>query len=472
MALTSDREKIAHLLRRFGLGASETELDYYANLGLKATIDGLLNYEQIDEGFDVPISKFQTGQKGRVSINGVQGWWVLRFLATRRPLQEKMTLFWHNHFATSAAKVNQPVLMYQQNELLRRNATGKFQDLLMAVSKDPAMLLWLDNQYNVAGKANENFAREVMELFTLGIGHYSEKDIQESARAFTGWSFKRTTTDEDDFGNGGRTAMFLFRPRLHDDGTKLFLGNSGAFGGEDIIGLLCANPQTARFLTKKIWEWFAYSNPEPELIDRFASRWVDSGLDIKALLRSVMESSEFYSEKAYRHVFKNPVDFVVAPMRQLGIGAQLVASIKAMDEVSGPTLGVIVVAQQAIKDMGMPLFFPPDVAGWDLGQAWITSATMVERMSFGPALFGDATLAHRGKVNYDTYPLFANNLQVDGVVARIISLLDADLPETKVRALNHCAAEISQGAITQGNANHVAGQVSRLVFGCPEYQFC
>lgn len=471
MPLT-EREKVAHLLRRFGLGASEAELDYYLKLGLPATIDSLLNYEQIDEGFDVPITKFQQGAKMRVSMRGLQAWWVLRLLATRRPLQEKMTLFWHNHFATSAAKVNQPVLMYQQNCLLREQATGKFQDLLMDVSKDPAMLLWLDNQYNVAGRANENFAREVMELFTLGIGHYTEKDIQESARAFTGWAFRRTKTYEDDFGNGARTAVFFFKTRQHDDGVKNFLGSSGNFNGDDIIGLLCGNPQTAKFIAKKLWTWFAYSDPEPELVERLASDWYQNGLDIKYLLRKVMESDEFYSAKAYRRVFKNPVDFVIAPMRQLGIGAQLVAAVKTMDEVSGSALGVISNAVEAINEMGMPLFFPPDVAGWDIGKAWITSATMVERTSFGPAMFGDAALAHHGKINYDTYPLFANNVQLDAVVARLLSLLDAELPENKVRALNHCAMEISQGALTAQNSNHVAGQVSRLIFGCPEYQFC
>jgi uncharacterized protein (DUF1800 family) len=470
MALLTERQKIAHLLRRFALGASEAELDYYCGLGLNGTIDSLINYENTDEGFDVPISKFQSGAKMRVNLPQVQQWWVLRLLATRRPLQEKMTLFWHNHFATSGSKVNQPVLMYQQNQVLRENATGKFQDLLMAVSKDPAMLIWLDNQYNVAGKANENFAREVMELFTLGIGHYTEKDIQESARAFTGWAYRRDTTNDDDFGNGKRTAVFFFRPRQHDNGEKHFMGQTGSFGGEDIIGFLCQNPQTSKFIAKKLWAWFAYPNPSTDLVDRVSEKWYRSGLDIKVLLKTVMESPEFYSEKAERHIIKNPVDFVVAPMRQLGIGAQLVAAAKTMDQMSGAALGVVALANQAIKDMGMPLLFPPDVSGWEIGQAWITSATMVERMDFGPSLFGDSVLSHRGRINYDTFPLFQRDLQVENVVSRLVSLFDADLPTDKVRALNHCAMEISQGAITEQNSNHIAGQVSRLIFGCPEYQ--
>src|SRR5256714_5819869 len=317
MELRTERDRVAHLLRRFGLGASEAELDFYSKGGVPGAIDALLNYGQTEEGFDVPLEKFKAGAKMRVNIGGVQAWWVLRLLCTKRPLQEKMTLFWHNHFATSAAKVGAPLLMYQQNETLRQFATSRFQDLLLALSKDPAMLLWLDNEYNVKGKANENFAREVMELFTLGIGHYTKKEIQESARAFTGWGLRRVRPDMD-IQSKGRAAVFMFREQLHDEGTKAFLGNQGNFNGDDIIGILCGNRQTARFMPKKMWSWFAYPNPSPELIDRISGDWYTHGLDVNRLVRNIMESEEFYSDKASRSVFKNPVDFVIAPMRQLG----------------------------------------------------------------------------------------------------------------------------------------------------------
>jgi len=283
MKFKSEREKVAHLLRRFGLGASEAEVDFYSRGGLKSAIDLLLNYGEIDEGFDLPITKFQQGPQNRVNMIGVQAWWVARLMSTRRPLQEKMTLFWHNHFATSGAKVVRPLLMYQQNEVLRQNATGRFQNLLLQVSQDPAMLLWLDNEYNVKGKPNENFAREVMELFTLGIGHYTEKDIQESARAFTGWGY-RPLRPVDKTAPQVSAAEFVFRAKDHDDGIKSFLDNKGNFNGDEIIGILCGNPRTSRFLTRKIWEWFVYPKPEDATIEHFASDFYQHGLDIKRLL--------------------------------------------------------------------------------------------------------------------------------------------------------------------------------------------
>src|SRR5687767_12975587 len=267
MALRTEREKGAHLLRRFGLGASEAELDYYLEgKGLPGAIDKLLNYESVDENFSVPIQSM-ANQNGQVNMPLMQLWWMTRLITTRRPLQEKMTLFWHDHFATSAAKVAGPPMMYGQNELLRENATGKFQTILLEVSKDPAMLFWLDNQYNVKGKPNENFAREIMELFTLGIGHYTEKDIQEAARAFTGWTFRRPGGRAvADYVPGQRFAEYLFRPRFHDTEPKTVLGQTGPLTGEQVVDILCNHPQTPKYIALKIWEWFAYPSPAPALV--------------------------------------------------------------------------------------------------------------------------------------------------------------------------------------------------------------
>lgn len=473
MELHTDREKTAHLLRRFGLGASEAELDFYSQKGLPGAIDTLLNYESTDDGFGVPIQKFRAGIKSRVTIQGVQQWWVLRLLATRRPLQEKMALFWHDHFATSAEKVKQPVLMYQQNQVIRDNATGAFKTLLSGVSKDPAMIVWLDNEFNVAGKANENFAREVMELFTLGIGHYTEKDVQESARAFTGWSFRRVSTDEDQFGNGGKTAEFFERERLHDDGPKTYLGQSGNFDGDDIIGILCGNRQTARFLTQKIWNWFVYENPEPSLVERLASDWYAHDLDIKYLLRSIMESDEFYSDRAARRLLKNPADFVIAPMRQLGVGPQIVAAVKSDEAIDGPNRQILAICQRAMQTMGMNLLFPPDVSGWKPGKAWISTATMVQRMQFAYALFGPQSGAStRPNIRFDTFPMFKDQPNIEGVVRKLASIFDAGMDEGKLRQLTHRAMEVTQGELNESNSNQIAAMVSSLLFVTPEYQFC
>lgn len=469
MILQNERDKCAHLLRRFALGASEAELDYYLQGGgLNGAIDKLLNYEQVDEGFNLPIEAFENA-KNVYKAPQVQAWWLLRMVKTQRPLQEKMTLFWHNHFATSSDKVVNAPSMYKQNEILRANATGHFRKLISEVSKDPAMLFWLDNEFNVRGKPNENFAREVMELFTLGIGHYTEKDIQESARAFTGWTFGRPNAKK----GIGKRSEFTVRDDLHDDGVKTFLSNTGQFDGDDILGILCGNPRTPVFLTHKIWEWFVYPNPDPALIDGFATNFRDSGLDIKTLLRNIMQSPEFYSDKAFRANYKNPIDFCVAPMRQLGFGQMIDTSLDG-EQVKRAALAPIQALNQTTKAQGMEMLYPPDVSGWGTGPKWISSATMIERIKWGERIFG-ASPANGPKnrtvvLRYDASTLFEKDPTPVGVVRKLISIFDAPIPPTKQSILVNAAKNASGGRVTAENANDTAGAVARLIFGCPEFQ--
>ena len=470
MSLTTDREKGAHLLRRFGLGTSEAELNYYLRGGLAGAIDKLLNYAAVDEGWALEVDTLRQ-DNGNLPVAAVLGWWGGRLLATRRPLQEKMTLFWHDHFATSAAKVVQGPLMAEQNEMLRRNATGKFQKLLLEASQDPAMLFWLDNQYNVRGKPNENFAREVMELFTLGVGHYTEKDVQEAARALTGWTIGRVAR-----GGGKPGASFVFRPALHDDGLKTVLGKSGALTGEDLIAHLCAQTRTAQYIVTKIWEWFAYPNPGDALVERLTKTFRESDLDIQVLLRAIMNSSEFYSVKAERALYKNPIDFTVATCRQLGIGEALSAGVRGQDAAAArPAHQPANRATQAASSMGMRLLFPPDVAGWDGGRAWISSATMVERIKWAEALFGQGPSASPGqrqfRFRFDAYPLFADNPTPEGAVDALLSIFDAPLAASKKPQLVAAAQKASGGAVTRANANATSAAISRLIFGSPEFQF-
>lgn len=488
MALRTEREKGAHLLRRFGLGASEVELDYYLEgKGLPGAIDKLLNYETVEENFAVPIEAM-ANQNGQVNMPLVQLWWMLRLLSTRRPLQEKMTLFWHDHFATSAAKVQGPPLMHGQNELLRQHATGKFETLLVEASKDPAMLFWLDNQFNVRGKPNENFAREIMELFTLGIGNYSERDVQEAARAFTGWTIGRNNrpaqVNDQPVQQVRRNASFVFRPQLHDNGVKEILGNKGPFSGEDVCGILVGNPQTPKYITLKMWEWFAYPSPEPALIEKHTATFRDSGLDIKVLIRSIMESPEFYSDKAERAVFKNPVDFVIPTIRQLGVGEAAMEQIKGLEQVPRARLIPAVAAQQSTKAMGMELLFPPDVAGWDGGAAWISSATMVERIQWADRLFGVAGdpgggrpgagqgggRQQRAQIRFPAWSILQQDPSPSGAVEKLVSVFDAPVSAAKKGQLVEAAQKESEGRVTQRNAGSVAASVTRLIFGSPEFQ--
>jgi uncharacterized protein (DUF1800 family) len=470
--LQTEQQKIAHLLRRFGFGASEAEVTYYGQNGLHGAIDKLLNYEAVDEGFTLDPMALAVAKNNKLKIEAVQEWWFMRMLATRRPLQEKMTLFWHDHFATSSEKVTSPYMMLAQNQILREGATGKFHDLLMGVSKDPAMLLWLDNQYNVSGHPNENFAREVMELFTLGIGHYTERDIQEGARAFTGWGFgvKGRRQPPANAKKPAKNQVFIDNAANHDTGTKEFLGNKGNFDGDDVIGILCSQPRTAQYLTWKLWEWFAYPNPDDELVQRLADPFFRQGLNIKVLLRSIMESPEFYSEKAYRAIYKNPVDFAVTTLRQLGYGAQPLSNDNYQIDLKPATALRI-----STKGMGMDLMYPPDVSGWASGPAWVSTATVVERIKWAQIIFDQAEVGLKKRtftIGTDASVLFTQDNSAEAVARRLVSIFDADMPASRLSSLVQATKAASGGRVTASNANETASAVTRLIFASPEFQFC
>jgi uncharacterized protein (DUF1800 family) len=487
----SERQKIAHLLRRFGLGASEAELEFYGKGGLAGAIDKLLNFDSVNEDFVYEIDNLmlevntKVGKVKNLNPRGTQVWWYTRLLTTQRPLEQKMTVFWHNHFATSAAKVESGEAMYKHLETLRTHAFGRFEDLLLAISHDPAMLYWLDNGDNEKGKPNENFAREVMELFTLGIGNYTEMDIQEAARAFTGWRYGVRRP------NGRivptkqvprKDSEFVFEPSRHDTDIKTVLGNTGQFNGEDICGILVGKPRTAEFLTRKIWEWFVYENPSDAVIKPLADKWHRNGMVIKDLLADIMRSPEFYSERSYRKLVKNPIDFAIAPARQLGIGQILRKSTETIPEgqPKNRALGPSQATLLATKSMGMELVYPPDVSGWRTGPGWISSATMLERIKWADMLLngGPVAVNPNGKrvARTNAYPaagLFDDISEPLEAAKKIVSVFDAEIPDSKLRQLAAAASAAAEGRpVTPQNANLVADSVARLLFGSPEFQFC
>jgi uncharacterized protein (DUF1800 family) len=467
MPLDTDRQRVSHLLRRFGLGAGKNEVDALSAGGWRAAVDLLFDAQGVDEGFSTNIEQFQNPQNGQIPVQALPAWWVLRMVQTRRPLQEKVTLFWHDHFATSAEKVRGPLLMHQQNETLRKHGLGRFEILLTEVAKDPAMLIWLDSQFNVSGKPNENFARELMELFSLGVGHYSEEDVLEVARAFTGWSVRRANRQQIEAGRPA--AEFQFRAPLHDRGQKTVLGATGPWGGEDVISLLCNTPRTSEYLTKKIWEWFVYPDPDPATVSKFARTFRDSRLHIGVLLKEIARSPEFYSAKAERALIKSPVDFCVSTLRQVG-AAELLT--RLANQPSGnfrARIQPVNAASQSLRNMGMWLFYPPDVSGWDGGEAWISTATMVERMKWADRLFSGPMGRGAGS------PLMvalSNNPAPRGVASTLVSIFDAPIPDEKMPALVAAARKASGGRLTPQNAVATASAVSRLIFASPEFQFC
>jgi uncharacterized protein (DUF1800 family) len=485
MPLRTEQEKVAHLLRRFGLGASEAEMDYYGKDGLKGAIDRLINYDQVEDNWTYSLDMVRN-QQGNLPVPVGQAFWYSRILTTNRPLQEKMTIFWHDHFATSAMKVDVAPVMHAHIDVLRQGALGSFPELLLSVSKDPAMLYWLDNHENVRGKPNENFAREVMELFTLGIGHYSEKDVQEAARAFTGWTFGLV-------GAAGRfrrqpkprgPVQFVIDESAHDNGEKVILGRRANFNGDEVLDLLCREAATPRFLVKKMWEWFAYPNPSLSLVEKLSTRFVQSGLNIKTLVRSIMESPEFYSEAAEKGVVKSPVDFCVSTARAFGYNnfqlQMLAAAKEGVEEgqyMRSIALGGLL--YQATRSMGMTLMMPPDVAGWDIGKGWISSATMVERMKWAERLFNPAnrnngTLRSQPPIpgqNAYFYGVLGSPTTAEEAVKGLLSVLDAQALSQKLPTLVQAAEATAQGPITERNIVLVARVVTRAIFGSPEFQF-
>jgi uncharacterized protein (DUF1800 family) len=361
------RKWAAHLYRRAGFGAGRAELLEAERLGPEGTLDLLLRGRPQAELMRQTLTDI-----GRVAAarddggDQIRGWWLYAMLHGGHPLREKLTLFWHNHFATSIAKVHSAALMFRQNGLLREHALGRFGPFLQAISKDGAMLVWLDSNSNVKGKPNENYAREVMELFSLGVGNYTEKDIREAARAFTGWH-----TD----GEG-----FRFNAAAHDGGTKTVFGRTGAWDGGDVVRIILEQPAAARFLVRKLYHFLVSESASPPdaLLEPLCASFRKSEYDIAGLVRTMLASRHFYSAHAFRQRVKAPVEYVVgaveAVYRRYGEGEA--------DYRPLPQQGLV----RWVNSMGQLLFAPPNVKGWPGSRAWLNTSTVLERDNFAAAL--------------------------------------------------------------------------------------
>ncbi|MDR3391921.1 MAG: DUF1800 domain-containing protein [Sulfuriferula sp.] len=359
-----------HLLARTGFAPTAAELSDYARLSHSAAVDQLLAQTVQQAITPVPaelaeysppprfkdLSEEEKKQFQREQIqHGLQlrARWMQEMVATPSPLTEHMTLFWHNHFVSSIQKVKSPALMLAQNQLLRRDALGNFGDMLHAVAKDPAMIIYLDNLQNRKAQPNENFAREVMELFTLGIGNYTEQDVREAARAFTGWSLDRDT------------GAFLNRPFQHDNGIKTVLGQTGNFNGDDVLDILLQQPATAEWVTQKLWRDLISDHPDPAEIKRLAAIFRDQHYEIRPLLRAILLSDAFWAPQNRGNLVKSPVELLVGSVRQLNIH-QLDPRILALTS----------------RQLEQDLFAPPNVKGWPGGDSWINSTTLLNRKQF------------------------------------------------------------------------------------------
>jgi hypothetical protein len=363
-----NRRLAAHLLRRAGFSGTPAEIARLAGSSLGDAVDALFLLPAVgslpqapsDLGDDGPVV---SGPQRQAALITAQTWWLERMIATPAPLQEKMTLFWHGHFATAmGTKGIDSADALRQNELFRGSALGNIRELTLAVSQDPAMLRYLDNFRSARAHPNENYARELMELFALGIGNYTEHDVRESARAFTGWTIDRGTR------------AFALDPRRHDDGPKTFLGRGGNFDGSDIVEIIFEQPAAERWFARKLIRYFVYDDPEPELVDAFAAVIRKHDFNLQPSLSLLLRSNVFYSGRAYRALVKSPVEFVAGVHRLLGI-----------ERINPAELG-------ALGRMGQVLFRPPSVKGWDGGAAWLNSQSLLARENFASALLDSQPL--------------------------------------------------------------------------------
>ena len=392
--MDNDIGLIAHLMRRAGFGANREQIGMHANAGYQSTVEALLYPGEEDRMDDHLIRRFHPELSGMMGPNAPGQNWLYRMATTSAPLREKMALFWHGIFATGYAKVIHGKALSDQTRMFRTFGMGSFKDLLIQLSKDPAMIIWLDNQDNHNGAINENFGRELLELFTMGVGNYTERDIKECARAFTGWTianreYMELRSQRDSDWPYGRIAWhFKYHPEDHDDGEKEFLGHRGRFNGEDIIHIICQQEATARFISRHLYSFFVSDEPpipewrytpptNPEAIDELTRVYFDSSYDISAMLRALFNSSYFQSQDSWYSKVKSPVELVAGVLRLTG-------------EFNRPRREIIDRHFQA-SYMGQFLNNPPSVEGWHQGTDWLDTGTLVERVNFASQQIGDST---------------------------------------------------------------------------------
>ncbi|MEQ8762381.1 MAG: DUF1800 domain-containing protein [Planctomycetota bacterium] len=424
------RAGAGHLLRRAGVGGSWDEIDRAIQDGPDETVSRLL--EQARSKEPTESLRHLESLLSLDDVEQLQAGWIHRLVRSPRALQEKMALFWHDHFATSNAKVQSVKRMHAQNRMLTEHALGSVRDLLIGVSKDPAMIRWLDNDRNWKDHPNENYARELFELFALGRGAYTEKDIQESARAFSGWHT--------------RGDSFHFDVRGHDDGMKVVLGQKGQLNGEDIVDICLEQPACAELLASKIAAFLWRPDPDPATIRELAETLRESGFEIAALVDRLLRSEAFHHESSYRTLIKSPVELAAGAIRAL----------------EGRPLGKSVA--KATASMGQRLFEPPSVKGWDGGRAWIHTASLIARSNFAAALCGLAGSPVAAGLDPLALAEKHGRRKPDAVIDFLADLLvDGEMPEETREALRRAWAEAP-------GADRGARIVAYLILVSPEFQ--
>lgn len=387
-----DQRAAHHLYRRAGFGMSAETAQRVVESGFEATLDQLFSLEEAT-AFKATAAAISKSILAGGNLRQLSVGWLHRMLHASNPLVEKMTLFWHGHFATGAEKVNDIFAMHQQIETLRQEALGSFSKMVHGISKDPAMLIYLDSAYNRKAHPNENYARELMELFCMGEGNYSEKDVQELARCFTGWEVRRV--------------QFRFNRFQHDIGKKTLLGIENLESGEDAIDVVLQHAATPHFIIKKLFKFFIADEPEPtaELLQPLVDQFRQDQLQIAPILRRMLSSNLLFSEQCHNRKIRSPIEWMLGWLKSLNISGNMQA------------------LAESLTEMGQSLYFPPNVKGWDGGRAWINSSTLVARAN------GVHRLVHDGNTRYDKKSLieYAKDARIDKPEQWLNHLIDTNL---------------------------------------------
>ena len=447
-------QQIGHLLRRAGFGAAPEELSMYRDLGYNGAVDRLINYQQVSE--DDTESRLKALNLNLGKPLDQQRWWLLRMAWTQRPLLEKMTLFWHGVLVSSFHKVGGArsyARMMVQNQFLRDHAFDTYDNILLGITSDPAMLYYLDLTKSTKQSPNENYARELMELFTLGLGHYTQQDVFEGAAALTGWHVK------------GLTSHYL--PGDHSDLTKTYLGQHGNLDYKDVVRILASHPATPWFICRKLFTFFVYENPSSDDLKPLVDTYVQSGHNMGEVMRTLLLSPQFASTKAYRSRIKSPVEYVVGAYRSMNI------------QGSGdglPTFSLL---------MGQTLFDPPNVAGWPgdkVSALWLNSGTWMTRLNYIDLLLSRGTFTRQGRpspidlqsiVNAHTidspehFVDFFSSFLLDGVVNQERRAQYIDFFTTKDTSRGNAHITLKNGQSYP--LNRVRGTLY-LIIASPEYQ--
>jgi uncharacterized protein (DUF1800 family) len=472
---SNDVKLMAHLMRRAGFGASRGRLDELVEQGYDETVENLLSaIDRPTRMTDNLIRRYHPEYSGMMGNQSPSGNWMYRMVSTDAPLREKVGLMWHGMFATGYSKLANGKVLHDQIRMFERHGMGSFKNLLMELSRDPAMIVWLDNSENHNGSVNENYGRELLELFSMGVGNYTEHDVKEAARAFTGWTIGNTEymtlkSARDSVWPYGRLSFhFEYKEHDHDNGEKEFLGHKGNLNGEDIVDIICDQPATAAFLSRHMYSFFVADEPpvpewpykeprDPEAIAALSKVYFDSDYNVEEMLRFLFKSDFFKSEQARYQRVKSPAELVAGVLRLTG-------------EFNRPKVDMNPTNLQSTY-MGQWLLNPPSVEGWHWGTEWIDSGALVERVNFASERLGN--IENPGVQTLIDRILSDSNggLNAEDLVERALDELSvADISDkTRSALVEFAKTQVNQLDSGNAGAEQVAN-VLKLVGATPEFQ--